>query len=183
MRKGGLNVDGKPNRVCILSWEMVMHRLRVEWEAMDQLSASVFKLLVMDKMASVSPSPSLSLPDSRDIEMIAAELRSLVQPCPDGPTLVAGQEASKSSYTWRAIRVLESIHNDICGVVKDAPPEEMCQVSCTFHDRLDAVRHDVLTVKALKDGIKEELDDFDSKIPLMTSTKALPTYDTGECSN
>ena len=176
-------MDGKPNGVRMLSRDMAIHRLRVEREAMDQLSASVFKLSVTDEMASASPSPSLSLPDSRDIETIAAELSSLVQPCPDGPTLLADQEASKSPYTRRAIRALESIRDDICGVVKDAPPEEMRQASRAFHDRLDAVRRDVPTVKALKDGIKEELDDFDSKIPLTTSTEALPTYDTGECSN
>ena len=99
VRTGGLNVDGKLNGVRTLSRDMAIHRLRVEQEAMDQLSASIFKLSVMDKVASVSPSPSLSLPDSCDIETIAAELSSLVQPCPDGLTLLAGQEASKSPYT------------------------------------------------------------------------------------
>ena len=67
--------------------------------------------------------------------------------------------------------------------MKDAPSEEMHQASRAFHNRLDAVWHDVPTVKVLKDSIKEELDNFDSKISLMTSTKALLTYSTGECSN
>ena len=185
----------------MLSRDMAIHRLRVEQEAVDQLSTSIFQLTLTNESASAAQSAP-TIPNSQHIQSIASEIHSLIQPCdrlaepaqdvskciPSVPTVPrpqhpqsassrTAQMSERSPYTQRALQTLKSIQNDMHDVAGSIAPEEMRQASHAFHNHLNPVRRVTPSIKALKDSVKKELDEFDSGIP---PTNVLTVYNTGE---
>ena len=149
-----------------------IHRQKVEQMAVDSLAASVFQLLLVDSEILASSQTRNPTPThSPDIKAIVLEITDLLHP----PSL--NQDTREHNLqTRRAIRALESIRDDIHSASNSASPEEARRASSAFHDRLNVVRRETESIRALKDVVKRDLDNFNSSTSLSWVALALSFF-------